>query len=122
MTLFRDVLVVVGLTVLAGSPLLAQTTGRILGHVLDGSGANVPGAVVTATSTSMLGEQATTTNSQGDFRFLAVPPGVYTVRTESSGFKTVEQSDVVVGLERTVSLTVHLEIAAVSETVSVMGE
>ena len=104
------------------TPLAAQTTGRIQGTVTDNSGAPVPGVAVTATSPSLQGVHSTTTDSKGEFRFAAVPPGTYAVKVEVAGFKTMNLSGVVVGIDRTVSLPVKLEVAALSETVSVTGE
>ena len=66
--------------------------------------------------------QTTTTDSRGEFRFLSVPPGTYTVKVALSGFKTVERSGIVVGLDRTVDVAVQLEVATVSETINVSGE
>jgi hypothetical protein len=114
--------VAAAILLLVASPLMAQTAGRIQGTVTDNSGAGVPGAVVTATSPNLQGVQTTTTDTRGEFRFLSVPPGTYTVKVELSGFKTVNQTGVVVGLDRTVTLPVSLEVAAVVETIEVTGE
>ena len=110
------------IALLIGAPLLAQTSGRIVGTVTDKSGAAVPGAVVSASSPALQGVQTTTTDSKGEYRFLSVPPGTYTIKLALSGFKSVERSGVVVGLDRTVDVPVLLEVATVSETINVSGE
>jgi outer membrane receptor for Fe3+-dicitrate len=104
------------------TPLVAQTAGRIQGTVTDNTGAAVSGVAVLASSPSLQGVQSTTTDAKGEFRFVSVPPGAYAVKVERSGFKTINQTGVVVGLDRTVSLIFKLEVAAVSETITVAGE
>jgi outer membrane receptor protein involved in Fe transport len=107
---------------LMGTPLMAQTSGRIIGQVIDNSGAPVPGATVSATSPNLQGAISGTTDSKGEFRFLSVPPGSYKLKIDLAGFKTVEQGGVQVGLDRTVDLHFKMEVAAVVETVTVTGE
>ena len=66
-----------GLALLLVAPvpgLLAQiSTGNIYGHVMDDSGGVMPGADVTLTGD--LGTRNTTTDSQGEFRFLNLDRG-----------------------------------------------
>src|SRR5262249_39320084 len=75
----------------------AQTTGRILGQVLDAQGAALPGATITVTSPNLQGAQTQVTDSEGNYRFLSLPPGRYTVKVELASFKTYEQANVDVG-------------------------
>jgi hypothetical protein len=99
----------------------AQTSGRIVGQVLDAQGAALPGATVTVTSPNLQGIQTQVTDSQGNFRFPSLPPGRYTVKVDLNSFKTLEQKDVEVGLDRTVTLPLTLQLAGVSESVTVTG-
>jgi outer membrane receptor for Fe3+-dicitrate len=110
------------LALLAVPGLWAQTTGRIVGTVTDSSGAAMPGVVVTVTSPALQGAQSTTTTSSGEFRLLALPPGTYQLKVEMQGFKTVEQKDIVVGIDKTVTLPLKLAVAAMAETIQVTGE
>jgi outer membrane receptor for Fe3+-dicitrate len=119
---FTKTLAVLAVLLVAAAPLMAQTAGRITGTVTDKSGAPVPGAVITATSPALQGVQTATTDSKGEFRFLSVPPGTYTVKVDLSGFKSIERSGVAVGIDRTVALALSLEVATVSETITVSGE
>lgn len=120
-TVWRLGVAAVAIALLAAAPSFAQTTGRITGTLTDASGAALPGASVSITSPSLQGSQTTTSDNNGEFRFLSVPPGSYAVKVELSGFKTVERSGVVVGLDRTVQLPIALEVASVVETVTVTG-
>jgi hypothetical protein len=117
----------VGLAVVAAlcqtSPALAQTTttGRIVGTVVDQQGAAVPGVTVTATSPQLQGSRTSVTDSSGEFRFLAFPPGNYLIKAELSGFQTVERSDVQVNTNATVTLPLTMAVAGVSTSVDVVA-
>jgi hypothetical protein len=99
----------------------AQTTGRIVGRIVDDTGALIPGVSVTVQSPSLQGVNSATTDSEGNYRFLLLPPGTYTVTASLSGFKTVEQPNVVVGLDRTVEVILRMAVASVEETVHVQA-
>jgi hypothetical protein len=80
------------LAFLAATPASAQDfRGRINGTVTDNTGAILPGVTVTATSPALIQPQVQVTGEQGDYRFLALPPGVYEVAFELTGFQTVRR-------------------------------
>jgi hypothetical protein len=112
---------VAALLLVPASGAYAQTTGRIFGQILDDSKAAVPGATVTVTSSALQGSQVQVTDGEGMFRFLSLPPGTYKVRAELPGFKTVEQDNVQVGLDRTVTLALSMGVATVAEVVNVQA-
>ncbi|MGH9432490.1 MAG: carboxypeptidase-like regulatory domain-containing protein, partial [Terriglobia bacterium] len=60
---------------LAATPVRADVTGSILGFVRDSSQAVVPNAHVTAANVGTGLSQSTATDAQGEYRFLALPPG-----------------------------------------------
>ena len=109
------------LLLVMGSELSAQTTGRIQGQIVDAQGAVIPGATVTVTSPALQGALTEVTDGDGRFRFPSVPPGRYTVKAELSNFKTFEQPNVEVGLDRTVTLAVTMQLASLTESVTVTG-
>lgn len=106
----------------AVAPASAQEqVGAIVGTVSDASGAVLPGATVEAVSaggTRLSG----TTNESGAYRFPRVPPGTYVVVGKLDGFNPAEVTDVSVRLGDTVTANITLEVGAVSETISVVGE
>ncbi len=106
----------------AVAPASAQEqVGAIVGTVSDASGAVLPGATVEAVSaggTRLSG----TTNESGAYRFPRVPPGMYVVVGKLDGFNPAEVQDVSVRLGDTVTANITLEVGAVSETISVVGE
>jgi hypothetical protein len=93
--------------------------GNILGTITDSSGAMVSGARVTITEVNENVSRTATTNDSGFYSFPDVPPGVYKVRVEKPGFKTVVQNDVTLSVSTTVHVDLNLEPGSVSETVTV---
>src|SRR5438874_9796509 len=102
-------------------PVWAQTTGRIVGTALDQQGAAVPGVTVTVSSPQLQGTRETVTDGVGEYRFLALPPGTYTVKATLASFKPVERTNVNVGLDQTITLPLTIVLASVSETVTVVA-
>ena len=73
-------------------PMLAaaQTeTGRITGAVTDSQGAVVPGATVTATNVGTQIARTGVSVAQGRYTIANVPPALYDVSFQLTGFKTV---------------------------------
>ena len=62
-------------------PVFAQqTTGAVTGSATDSSNAVIAGAEVTLTNTGTGSVSRTNSNQEGNFQFLLVPPGVYSVK------------------------------------------
>src|SRR3954453_17568884 len=77
------------------------TTGTIEGTVTDVNGAIVPGVTVTVTSPNLIRAQSATTDDEGRFRLLNLPPGKYSITIESAkGFARFEQKDFEVNLSK----------------------
>src|SRR4051794_9301830 len=111
---------VVAIVTLA-SPLFAQTTGQVIGTVVDAQGGVLPGVTVTATSPQLQGTRTATTDATGTFRFPTLPPGAYTIKTTLSGFQDAAQENVTVSLDRSATVNLKMQVAGVSQTVNVMG-
>jgi len=109
------------LSILVVSGLYAQTStsGAITGRVTDNS-AGLPGATVEVKSSGQMGSRTEITDSNGEFRFSLLPPGVYNLTASLSGFSGVRQDNIQVGLGRTVSLDVKMN-AQLSEQITVTG-
>src|SRR5262249_19201678 len=103
-------------------PALAQNTGVIEGLVADDSGAILPGATVTLKNTETGAERTGTTDSEGRYRFPALPPGDYTVRVDLSGFASQELRHVVITIGLDVQHDFKLKIQSLSETVTVTAD
>jgi hypothetical protein len=96
-----------------------STTGAITGTVIQG-GTPIPGVTVEVKSNSLQGTRSDVTDAKGQFRFSLLPPGDYTMTATLSGFNTVTQKNIAVGLNRTVTLEVALSATA-SEQITVIG-
>ena len=104
------------------APTFAQEfRGRINGTVTDNTGAVLPGVTVTATSPALIQPQVQVTGGDGGFRFLALPPGVYAIDFELTGFKTVKRQDVRVVINQTLTVDMQMQVATLQETVTVTG-
>ena len=104
-------------------PAAAQDfRGRINGTVTDNTGAVLPGVTVTTTSPALIQPQVQVTGSDGSYRFQALPPGVYAVDFELTGFQTVKREGIRVVINQTLSVDQQLQVATLQETVTVTGE
>ncbi len=106
----------------AGASATAQQiTGSITGSVTDAQGASVTGAQITLTNTGTNAVATTTTDPEGNFRFLLLPPGTYSLRASAPGFKTFVRDGIIVEVDRSLGVPVQLQIGQVNETVEVTG-
>src|SRR4249920_3058640 len=86
------------LAVLASTAHAQTSAGSLAGRVVDASGSPVSGASVTAAAPERGFARTVSTESDGAFRFAALPAGTYDVTVKLVGFKTVEQRGVVVNV------------------------
>ncbi len=115
-------LCVVAVVTTAGVSAAQDFRGRINGTVSDNTGAVLPGVTVTATSPALIQPQVQVSGAEGDFRFLALPPGVYEVTFELSGFQTVKREGIRVVINQTLTVDQQLQVATLQETVTVTGD
>ena len=88
--------------------VLAGTTGKISGTVLDSDGRPVVAATVVVDG-QPLGAH---TDTEGHFSILNVPSGTYDVIVARLGFKTLRVQKLIVSADQTSALPVQLETAA----------
>jgi hypothetical protein len=96
-----------------------ETTGTISGLITDAQGLGVPGATVTVTGPQ--GARETVTDGEGRYRLPLLVPGIYLVRSELSGFRTVEAKDIAVTLGATATVNLKMEVGQVTEVVEVLA-
>ena len=111
------------LALAAPSFAVAQTTGTLAGTVRDSSGAVLPGVMITISGRSLQRQSASVVSGEdGTYRIPLLPPGVYSVSAELSGFTSQSRDDVDVALNQTSTLDFQLPLAGVAETVQVTSE
>src|SRR5205809_2024176 len=96
--------------------------GSLLGNVTDPNGAVVPSASVTATNQSTGVANTTTTNASGEYNFVNLQPGTYSIKVGVSGFKTFERRDLTVEANNTTRADVALEVGNIEQSVTITGE
>ncbi len=98
----------------------AQTgTSSVRGTVSDPQGNPIAGAAVLLKGTSKNFEKSSTTNSDGQYVFTAVPPDTYTIEVKATGFKTVVVSNVQALVDTPNNTDIPLPIGQLTETVDV---
>lgn len=107
------------------APTFAQTvtTGSLSGEVVDPQGAVLPGATIVAVHAPTGTTYETTAQGDGRYQILNVRVGgPYTVTVRMSGFKEQTKSDVNVALGEDETVDAKLELATVTEAVTVTAE
>ena len=108
--------------------LLASAAGAqesassgIVGQVVDNTKGAMPGATVTVINTGTNAQRVVNTDGEGRFSIPNLPPAVYTVRVELSGFSTTEIKGLILRNGEVARPTIALGLANVSENVTVVG-
>jgi hypothetical protein len=102
---------------------MAQTgTAALSGTITDDQKSAVPGATVTLTSTTTGLTREAVSGDNGNYQFIAIPPGVYTLKAELSGFKTSIVDKVQLSTDSAQRVDVALSVGGVEETVQVLAE
>ncbi|MDQ5845365.1 MAG: carboxypeptidase-like regulatory domain-containing protein, partial [Acidobacteriota bacterium] len=96
-----------------------STTGTIQGTVLDADGAALPGASVEIKNTETNLTKTVTTDEEGRFVALTLPPGRYILTVSKQGFATlvVERTDLTVG--QALNLPLAMRVSGVEERVTI---
>ena len=95
------------------------TTGVIQGNITDPNNALVTGAAVEAKNTATNFSKSITTDADGRFVLLALPPGTYQVTVTKAGFSTILQKDVEVTVGQALTLNMQMKVSGGNEVVTV---
>jgi len=96
--------------------------GGLVGNIADQSGGALPGVTVTITEVNTNISYSTVTNESGNYVFSNLKDGTYRVAAELSGFKRVVREGVEVEVNATPRVDLKMEVGAVEESITVVGE
>ncbi|PYT24164.1 MAG: hypothetical protein DMG57_29580 [Acidobacteria bacterium] len=96
--------------------------GTLNGTVLDPAGAVVPGAAVVITNTATGVETKTTTTGSGAYTVPYLTAGTYSIRVTAPGFRTAEDTNVILRVAQNLTVNMTLEVGGTSEQVTVTAE
>ncbi len=102
---------------------LAQggVNGSIVGSVFDQTGAPIKGVKVTATSDTQIGgAKIAYSDDEGNFRMVALQPGVFEVRAQAPKLKTVHQKGIKVTVTSPAEVSMVMEVETAVEEVKVV--
>ena len=96
-----------------------QATTSLRGTIVDPSGAAIPHATVVLTNTGTNLQRTMTSDAQGNYVFLEVLPGTYTLEIQASGFATYRQTGIHLLVNLPATDDIKMKIGASAETVTV---
>lgn len=105
---------------LVSASILAQSpTATVNGQVRDTTGAALQGAEIQLVNELTNVKYVATTNNEGIYSIVSVPPGPYRIQVSKAGFKTIVQSAVTLSVLDARAINFELPVGAVSEIVTV---
>ena len=107
---------------LTGVVLAQSTLGTILGHVVDPSGASMPGVNVTLRNEGTNLSSSQNSNADGQYVFSNVNPGVYQLTFEAKGFTAQHIEHLSLEVNQTVRQDISLQLGTVASSVQVNAE
>ena len=104
-------------------PVLGQVgTGALVASVSDQAGAVVPGANVTVTAVGTNLSRTTVTGADGRSVMHGLAPGLYRLRLELDGFRSLTREGIQLATGETVRLEFQLEVGQQTDAVTVTGD
>jgi hypothetical protein len=106
-------------TFLPTDSLPAGPTATLTGRVTDPSGAVMDGVKVQATNVDTNVTHSGETNTEGLYNIPDIPPGKYRITVQKQAFQTIMKPDVELRALDVVSLNFSMQIAAVTDSITI---
>ncbi len=110
------------LALTAASASAQSGTTSLRGTVTDKSGASVSGAKIALTNPNLSITREATSGSEGEYEFVSLPPGTYTLTVDAAGFRKFEQPRLQLLVNSPATSNVKLEIGTALQTVEVSAQ
>jgi hypothetical protein len=100
----------------------SQVSSALTGSVSDTTGGRIPGAKVTIRDISTHFTREVATDTEGTFRAAELPPGIYEVAINQTGFTPYRHNGIALALGSTARLDITLTSGAVSTQINVSSQ
>src|SRR5215467_11335680 len=108
-----------GCLLLTCAGLRADVTATILGNAQDNTGATLTNAKITVTNLDTNLSRSTLTDATGEYRFLSLPVGTYTVQAELSGFQKFVAGNIVLTVDQQRRVEITMQVGSLQQSVEV---
>ena len=96
--------------------------GTVSGILTDPSAAAIQGAKVTLVDEEKGYKFTTTSNNEGQYLFVSIPPGLYSVTAEKQGFQRTERTHIKLNISENPTANLTLKVASASQSVEVKAQ
>jgi hypothetical protein len=120
--LFLALLLTLAACLLGSGPAQGQATTSIRGTVTDPGANAVVGADVVLADAESKTERTVKSGNQGEYQFLLIPPGTYTLTVTAPGFRRYEQKGLALLVNTPATTNIQLIIGSRTEVVTVTAE
>ena len=103
----------------ARCPLRADVTATILGIARDSTSAALPRVKVTITNIDTNLTRSVLTDATGEYRFLSLPVGTYTVEAEVSGFQKFVAAGIVLTVDQQRRVDITMQVGNLQQKIEV---
>src|SRR5688572_16200371 len=112
--------IALALVVATASTVVAQQeTATVIGAIVDGQGAALPGVTITARNIQTGFLRTGLTDGEGRYRIAAIPPGFYEFTADLTGFAQAVRRGVILTVGAEAVINFSMALAGVSESVTV---
>ena len=105
-----------------GRTVWGQATTSVRGTVTDPSGKAVAGGTVAIANSESKTERTATTGGQGEYQFLLLPPGTYTLTVTAAGFTRYEQTGLQLLVNTPATINIELKLGQSTQSITVTSE